>query len=173
MTSVPEQVDFPNTYRCRSGEHWDWDGVQMEILHPPSGEIFQGNNASCVLKIRRNDYSALITGDIESEAEQDLILRQQRNLPAKLLIAPHHGSLTSSTPDFIDAVDARIVLFAVGYRNRFGFPKQAIISRYRQRGIRTLETDRSGALEVETSDTGMKITRYRERYRRFWHMPDW
>lgn len=172
LTGVPGQVDYPNTSRCVSGQSWDWDGVHLEILHPPPGELFEGNNGSCVLKIRQAGYSALISGDIEKPAERDLIARQRHKLPANLLIAPHHGSMTSSTPEFINAVDPNLVLFAVGYRNRFGFPKQDIISRYRRRGIRILDTARSGAIEVHTGATGIEITGYRHQLRRFWHMAE-
>jgi len=172
LTSVPQQVNYPGTYLCESGQHWEWEGVSMEIIHPPPAGLFTGNNGSCVLKIRQEEISVLITGDIEKPAEQELIRRARDKLPANVLIAPHHGSMTSSTPEFIDAVHPAVVLFATGYRNRFGFPKQAIISRYQERGIRTLETDHSGALELETGTGGVDISRYREQHRRFWNPAD-
>ena len=144
----------------------------MEILHPAAGTGYRGNNASCVLRISQGRYTLLLTGDIEKTVEQELLSEMRGKLHADVLVAPHHGSMTSSTPAFIDAVNPAAVLFATGYRNRFGFPKQDIISRYQSRGIVTLETDRSGALEVESSAAGLKISRYRELHRRFWNWND-
>lgn len=172
LTSVPGRVDFPNTVPCMRGQAWDWDGVHLEILHPPRDTPYTGNNGSCVLKISRPGYATLITGDIEKPVELDLVDTIGDKLAANLLIAPHHGSMTSSSPEFIDAVHPDLVLFAVGYRNRFGFPKQDIISRYRMRGIRTLDTARSGAIEVTTGTGGIEIVRYRRRLHRFWQIAD-
>lgn len=90
-------------------------------------------------------------------------------LQADVLIAPHHGSKTSSTVDFIDAVAPRYVLFPVGYKNRFGFPKQAVLERYKRRGILHFDTANDGAITVNIAKDGViKAHRFRESHVKFW-----
>ena len=98
-----------------------------------------------MLRVGNDQHSILLAGDIEQLTESRLIRTLADKLSVKLLIAPHHGSKTSSSLAFIDAVSPKIVVFPVGYRNRFGFPKQDIISRYESRQVKMLNTARDGA----------------------------
>ncbi len=169
LTSVPEQISYQQVNYCQRGQSWQWDGVLFEILHPRPDANFSGNNASCVLKVTGQYGSALLSGDIEAEAEAMLLQEQGHKLSSTLLVVPHHGSRTSSSPLFIDSVAPEYALFTAGYRNRFGLPKQDIIDRYRQRGVESYLSYQSGAIQVIFSDAGTMIYENRLTNRRFWH----
>ena len=168
LSSIEEKVDHAKVRKCVEGQSWQWDGVDFEILSPIHSEGYQGNNSSCVLRIRNDQHSVVLSGDIEQAIESRLIRTLPDKLSAKLLIAPHHGSKTSSSLAFIDAVAPEIVVFPVGYRNRFGFPKQEIISRYESRQVKILNTARDGALLFRFEDSEMIFSRYRYDNQRFW-----
>jgi len=168
LTSIEEKIVHSNMDKCVAGQRWQWDGVNFEILSPNYSEDYRGNNSSCVLKVSNDHYSILLAGDIEQLVESRLVRTQADKLSAKLLIAPHHGSKTSSSPDFIDKVSPEIAIFPVGYRNRFGFPKQDIISRYESRQVKILNTARDGALLFRFETPEMIISRHRQQSWRFW-----
>src|SRR5699024_1088004 len=117
LTSAPERLSWTQPKRCIRGQPWRWDRVDFEILYPRSA-TGHGNNYSCVLRITSGKQHVLIAGDIERSAEQKLVAINAHKLSATILVAPHHGSLSSSSPAFIAAVHPKNVLFAVGYRNR-------------------------------------------------------
>ena len=168
LTSIEEKIDHSKVEKCVQGQSWQWDEVEFEILSPVHSEDYQGNNSSCVLRISNGQHSIILSGDIEQAIESRLIRTLPDKLSAKLLIAPHHGSKTSSSPAFIDALAPEIVVFPVGYRNRFGFPKQDIISRYESRQVKILNTARDGALLFRFEDSEMIFNRYRYDNQRFW-----
>lgn len=173
LTSVVDKIKHSRVEYCNRGISWHWDGVDFEILSPDSStdssdNIFRGNNSSCVLKISNTWHAVLLTGDIEKQVESRLIDTIPHKLAAQVLVAPHHGSKTSSSEDFIDAVGAEIVIFPVGYRNRFGFPKQDIISRYEARQTKILNTALDGALLFRFIDQDMDVISYRQQSLRFW-----
>lgn len=155
---------------CIDGDAWEWDGVRFEMLHPPPDlESVQSNPHSCVLRLTAAGKHVLLPSDIEATQESTLALRHPGDLAAEVLLVPHHGSRTSSTPGFITAVGARDVIFPVGYRNRFGHPKDEVVERYQQSGARLHRTDRDGALTVNLTRAGISIRREREVQRRYWH----
>ena len=168
LTSVEEKIVHSNMDKCVEGQRWQWDGVDFEILSPTLSEDYKGNNSSCVLMVSNGQHSILLAGDIEQATESRLIRTLADKLSANLLIAPHHGSKTSSSLAFIDAVSPEIVVFPVGYRNRFGFPKQDIISRYESRQVKILNTAFDGALLFRFEDHEMIFSRYRRDNQRFW-----
>ncbi|HEX4299405.1 MAG TPA: DNA internalization-related competence protein ComEC/Rec2 [Gammaproteobacteria bacterium] len=114
---------------CRRGQHWDWEGVHFEMLYPEAANPLNGNDASCVLRISGPGGSTLLVGDIMKKGEKRL-LASQSDLRSDLLVAPHHGSNSSSTPPFVAAVMPHAVWFPVGYRNRWDFPKSEVEARY-------------------------------------------
>lgn len=138
-------IDEQQVELCHQGQAWRWDGVLFEVLHPISKHSYRGNNASCVLRISNNEHSLLLTADIEKQAEREL-LRHYSQLSSDVMLVPHHGSRTSSTPKFISAVSPAIAVATSGYRNHFGFPKPDILRRYYQNGVLVLNTAQSGAL---------------------------
>ena len=168
LTSIEEKIDHSNMNKCVAGQRWQWDGIDFEILSPNHTEDYQGNNSSCVLRVSNDQHSVLLAGDIEQLTESRLVRTLADKLSVKLLIAPHHGSKTSSSLAFIDAVSPEIVVFPVGYRNRFGFPKQDIISRYESRQVKILNTARDGALLFRFEDPEVIFSRYRYDNQRLW-----
>jgi competence protein ComEC len=93
-------------------------------------------------------------------------------LHANVLVVPHHGSKTSSTPAFVERVNPEVVIFPVGYRNRFGHPHKEVVDRYGAIGSRMYRTDRDGALTlIFNSADVIRIEPYRAAYRRYWQTP--
>lgn len=152
---------------CHEGMRWQWDGVTFDVLHP-GREAGGENDSSCVLRIHGAGGSALLTGDIERGGEAALLAR---GLPATdIVVAPHHGSRTSSSPDLVRALRPRIVAFSAGYRNRWGLPKKEIVERWRAAGAETFSTVDGGALELSIGDGGIQPTReHRRSAARYWH----
>lgn len=161
---------LPGTRACVRGQAWVWEGVNFAVLSPAAGADYQGNNSSCVLKISGPGGSALLSGDIERPAERALLEADAAGLRSDLLVAPHHGSNSSSTPAFISAVSPALVLFPVGYRNRWGFPKPEVRERYREAGAELADSIADGALGVNFTP-GMRpavVMRYRWDAARLW-----
>jgi competence protein ComEC len=152
---------------CQLGQRWTWDGVQFEVLHP-SGSIFSGNNNSCVLKIDNGHSRILLPGDIEKPAEYYLIEKARDHLASTILVAPHHGSKTSSTQDFIDTVNPRYVLFSIGYLNRFHFPNARVVQRYQDQAAIVYDSVHDGAITFKLKGRHISISRYRKENERFW-----
>jgi len=162
-----------NPSRCHSGQRWQWDGATFEMLHPASHSYnrasVRDNDRSCVLRIAGRAGSILVTGDIEQRSERELLEHLSGQLSSTLLIAPHHGSRTSSSPDFVRAVGAQHVLFSTGYRNRFGHPHPLVAARYRASGAQSLRTDVSGAVTFRFGTERTAVEQWRLTQPRFWH----
>ncbi|PWB58861.1 MAG: competence protein ComEC, partial [Nitrosomonadales bacterium] len=101
-----------------------------------------------------------------------LLERTPDLLKADVMVVPHHGSLTSSTDAFIDAVRPATAIFTVGYRNRFGHPKDEVVERYRARGIKIYRSDESGALDLHFGSGGLSLQEHRQLRRRYWRFND-
>ena len=161
-----------NNRHCADGQTWQWDGVEFEILHPDAGSYsnagIRDNNRGCVLRISTGDQHMLLTADIEKETELRLLKEHPDKLPATLLIVPHHGSKTSSTDDFVVAVQSRYAVFTVGYLNRFGHPKQEVVQRYTRGGAEMLRSDQDGAILAVMDKQGVQVERYRKTHHRYW-----
>jgi competence protein ComEC len=156
--------------RCMAGQRWTWDGVTFEFLHPQEADYDSGtrsNAMSCVLRIGNGRRTALLAGDIEAAQEARLVASGD-SLRADVLLMPHHGSKTSSTPAFLDAVQPGVVLVQAGYRNRFGHPAPGVLERYRERAIRVVESARCGAA-TWTSSSPDAVACQRDVARRYWH----
>jgi competence protein ComEC len=142
------QILRPAT-RCVAGQHWHWDGVDFLVLHPQSDDyddIHKTNAMSCTLRISNGQQTALLAGDIEQAQEARLVAADRINLRADVLLMPHHGSKTSSSADFLDAVQPRIALVQAGYRNRFGHPVPSVLVRYAERQVTVVDSPHCGAM---------------------------
>src|SRR5262245_66006117 len=148
---------------CGAGESWTWDGVRFQFLNPllPA----KRNDRSCVLRISTAGSALLLTGDIERAGERALLSSDVRS---DVLLVPHHGSRTSSTPEFIAAVAPRWAIVAAGYRNRFGHPHGDVLERYEKAGARIARTDRDGAVSVFLTEAGIEVLSERHRRARYW-----
>lgn len=175
--SVGPSVDQAPPYKraCESGQQWQWDGVTFTVLHPDPNSGAQalhrsGNDSSCVLHVRGRDGTALLTGDIEADAERQLLDRGLSQ--ATVVVAPHHGSDTSSSLHFVAAARPDVTIFSTGYRNRWNFPRPAVVQRWREAGARTYDTGASGAISVafepSMDATNVQVREQRHTRRRYW-----
>jgi len=169
LSSVPEQLNPYSAISCIAGQEWLWDGVLFKMLSPPTSLFNDENNNSCVLKISTAHGSILLTGDIEKDAEATLVKIYPDELQSKVLVAPHHGSKTSSTLSFLSAVRPEIILIPAGAPNRFGFPHKAVLERYEKIQAEHLITGKEGAITVELLAQGVTISGYRELAGRYWN----
>lgn len=163
---------IPDSRRCIAGQAWVWDRVRFEVLHPSlasyAQQYIRDNERSCVLRISTGKHSVLLASDIEKGSEQQLLTKYRDQLPATLLLVPHHGSKTSSTPAFIQVVHPRYAVFTVGYRNRFHHPYSQVYKRYRDAGSELLRSDVDGAIIVNMDKENFSIERYRHSHARYW-----
>jgi competence protein ComEC len=163
------KVSFQPVANCHDLEDWVWDGVEFSFLETAFIEGSRNNN-SCVLQARYGDSAVLIPGDVEKEAEYQLLSRYGVSLQSALLIAPHHGSKTSSTYPFLKTVKPIQAVFAAGYGNRFNHPAEEIRSRYHALGISTYTTSNTGMLSFELgNDAGEGAAK---RFRGDWAFDD-
>ncbi|HEY7986702.1 MAG TPA: DNA internalization-related competence protein ComEC/Rec2 [Methylophilaceae bacterium] len=162
----------PQPRRCYAGQQWQWDGVSFEMLHPTwqsyDIEKLKDNDRGCVLKVTSRFGTLLLPADIESPSEQMLVETQPDALIADVLVVPHHGSKTSSTPDFIAHVHPLIAIFTTGYRNRFGHPKPEIVERYKDSGSRMYRSDQDGAILLDFGVKGISANAWRKTAHRYW-----
>ncbi|WP_280150853.1 DNA internalization-related competence protein ComEC/Rec2 [Piscinibacter sp. XHJ-5] len=158
--------------RCHGGQAWEWDGVRFQVLQPPApayGARLKSNAMSCVLRISSPaSGSVLLSGDIERDQEARLVAEQPEALRSDWLLVPHHGSRTSSTESFVDAVQPRGAVVQAGYRNRFGHPAGDVVARYRRRGIIVFDTASCGAWQWPGGPQGQGVCQ-RDVARRYWH----
>ena len=174
--------------RCYAGQQWQWDGVDFTVLHPNSADydtVQKSNAMSCVLRIstRTHDQasgylgmhqiSALLAGDIEQAQEARLVglhldQAEKSSLPSTVLLVPHHGSKTSSSAAFLDAVKPDLAIVQAGYRNRFGHPASPVMVRYQERNIKTVDSAHCGAA-TWSSTNPQSIVCQRQQVKRYWH----
>jgi competence protein ComEC len=169
----PIQLASGRSEKCRAGQSWQWDGVRFDMLHPVeesySDVRLKTNALSCVLKITTSHGSVLLPADIEKKTEYQLLARDGDVLAATVLVAPHHGSKTSSTEEFVHRVNPALVIFTVGYRNRFSHPREEVMDRYRAIGSRVLRSDTDGAVLLRFATGSVAVERMRTLRRRYWH----
>ena len=175
--------------RCVAGQHWEWDGVQFDVLHPQAADYdtpSKSNAMSCVLRISNGAQTALLVGDIEQPQEERLVAEYGRVtaaasegeaappggiLHADVLLVPHHGSKTSSSPAFLDAVAPRIGIVQSGYRNRFGHPTAPVLARYKARQVQIVDSPHCGAFMWQSwrPELPSEEACYRQQALRYWH----
>jgi len=170
LAGEPQATPALGAQHCLAGMRWFWDGVTFEVLHPPPGWEGSDNDGSCVIRVSGPGGSVLLTGDIEAAAERYLVQTRGPALASDVLLIPHHGSKTSSSPGFLSAVHPTTALVSTGYRNRFGFPRPAVAARYRALGAVMRDTARQGAISLSVEPRGGIVLERgaREGDPRFW-----
>jgi competence protein ComEC len=170
----PALAPLGQVQRCQAGQRWEWDGVALEVLHPPAGPLAdpaqalrQSNAGSCVLLLRSaTGATALLTGDIT--AAQERALAQAQVLPRiDWLLVPHHGSRSSSSTALVQAAAPRWAVVQAGYRNRYGHPVPQVVQRYQEVGAKVVRSDRCGAVHW-SSALPARLVCERQRAPRYW-----
>jgi competence protein ComEC len=168
LSGEADRIASDSALPCIAGTVWHWDGVDFGILHPVDAEL-EGNDSSCVLRVSTGDTSVLLTGDIGASVEADLEAAQHERLRSTILVAAHHGSDTSTSTEFLQAVAPRYVLYGVGFANRFGFPSLAVRERVAGFGAQQVSTARTGAIAFRLRADGLEGPWLRRRdERRLW-----
>ena len=162
--------------KCQAGQSWHWDGIDFYVWHPQLQEdpksqykSTKPNDMSCVIEVRNSHHSIWLTGDIEKNAERLIVERliedqthlqtiQRRNL---ILMAPHHGSKSSSTPSFLEYLDPEFAFSQTGYKNRYQHPHPDIVKRYQDGEIDLLDTVQTGAQIWSTEGAQFRIKKFR------------
>lgn len=148
---------------CVDGARWEWDGVVFTTWR--WREASPGNAASCLLKVDAQGESLLLTGDVDAAAEKALLVKG-RDLRASWLQVPHHGSRSSSSAAFLDAVAPHGALLSRAWHNPFGHPHPSVVARYQERGIALYDSAELGAIRLQLGAT-QGVFAWRERPR-FW-----
>jgi competence protein ComEC len=192
FTQSDSMIFPPKAIKCFAGQKWHWDEVEFEVLAPTLASYedasIKDNNRSCVVKVSSQFGSLLLPGDIEKGAENALLYvigsdglqdaasgaaiypHLASRLESDVVIAPHHGSKTSSTSEFVQAVDAQHAIFTVGHLNRFKHPKGFIEERFAENGALTYRSDYHGALTLDFTQTnGINVNALRQSQPRYWH----
>lgn len=176
LNQLAEQQHIP-TMNCHEQHAWQWDNINFEPIPipelPDNNKANADNNRSCILRIRNTQHSVLLTGDVEAFSEALLLISQPaERLRSSVLLAPHHGSKTSSTQAFLQAVNPKTVVIQAGWNNSYGHPHPDVLARYQRAGMDILQTPQLGALEFQFSSTLPTFTwtsasMVRDRY---WHL---
>lgn len=161
--------------RCEAGVSWQWDGVDFTFMRPQAadyGLALSTNAMSCVLWVRaaatdRPAASALLTGDMPAAQEAELVRRWPQGQRVDVLLAPHHGSKTSSSDLLLDALQPAHVIVQSGYRNHYGHPSPQVLARWRRRGIPWVNSPACGAATWHSDKPGA-VSCYREAVPRYW-----
>jgi competence protein ComEC len=165
----PLQALRPAT-RCEAGQHWQWDGVDFDVLHPRADDYAASprpNALSCVLRISNGAQTALLVGDIE-QAQEARLVASGAPLRSDVLLVPHHGSKTSSSAAFLDQVKPSVALVQSGYRNRFGHPAESVLVRYAERQIAVFDSPHCGASRWQSIQP-QAVQCERGQAIRYWH----
>jgi competence protein ComEC len=137
-------------------------GAFVEILHPMERLLSRkSNDNSLVVRVSSGGTSFLFPGDLEAAGEQQLISRSGSKLRSDVLLAPHHGSRSSSSKPFLEAVAPKVCVISSGHANPFGFPSQEVLERLKGQGCRVLRVDEVGAVELSVAQEGFQISSFR------------
>jgi competence protein ComEC len=161
----PDVVKLPGD-TCERGQSWRWDGVEFRMLHPAPDFAPRGNDSSCVLKITAAGGSLLIAGDVERRGEAALLEAEPG--ATDVVVVPHHGSATSSSPALVAALGARHAVVSAGFANRWGFPKPEVTARWRRSGAAVAVTADAGAVSIDLTRDRVAIGGERDVRHRYW-----
>lgn len=170
ITSRPDKI--AGATRCAAGQSWRYGATRFEIISPADATPSGSNNHSCVIAIEHFATRLLISGDIEKQVERFLLKQSAAGiakLKAEIMLVPHQGSKTSSTAEFLDAVQPQLALVAAGYLNHYGHPHEQVMQRYRERETKIHSTIDDGSILILIDGDGWRTSSYRHSQQRFWH----
>jgi competence protein ComEC len=159
--------------RCQAGQRASLGALELTVLNPP-GALYDRprattNQKSCVILVQIGATRALLTGDVPAREEAAMVAASGSGLRAQLMVAPHHGSKTSSSEVFVDTVAPRWVSVQAGYRSRFGHPHPDVLSRYARHGAQVVRSDWSGAARWRFGPDGsVVLEQWRLDHARYW-----
>ncbi|NBM80272.1 DNA internalization-related competence protein ComEC/Rec2 [Proteus sp. G2659] len=159
--SIRSSFDDPSHLACLSNESWQWKGLQFDALWPPNKVLSPKNNQSCVINVSDGKHTILLTGDIEKEAEAQLVRVKKDQLKADVLQVPHHGSQTSSTLAFIQTVSPKFALVSAARYSLWRLPSDKVYLRYKKEAINWLTTSISGQISIEFNQDNIDVFTYR------------
>jgi competence protein ComEC len=168
VSSAPLTVD---TQICQRWQQWDWGPLQLTVLSPQHSSGGEINEDSCVLRISDGNNSVLLTGDVQRQAEAELTQLPADLLRSQILSSPHHGSKSSSSPEFIATVSPNYVVHSAGYQNRWHHPHQEILARYQQ--SQQWITARDGLVSFEISKNSINVRPFRRSQPWYRNMDAW
>ncbi|MBT1452009.1 DNA internalization-related competence protein ComEC/Rec2 [Glaciecola sp. XM2] len=172
LQALKDSIAINNIYTpadaCVRSKRFFQDDITADIIWPLSPQSGHENNHSCVIMLHVNGHRILFAGDIEQSVEASLVA-SEADLKADILIAPHHGSNSSSTPAFVNAVSPQYVVFTAGYANRWGHPHRDVFNRYVQQGSYTVQTGKQGAVEFALGENEVRMRTYRDDMYNRWY----
>lgn len=178
-TGEPEKLNVSAMMQCDVQSTFELDGgLSAVVLWPRLGFDALGegkiksNNRSCVVLVEFKGRQILLTGDIEVEVERYLLNHDLLPMGIDVLIAPHHGSRTSSSRAFVEQLRPKHVIFSAGYKNRYRHPAKTIVERYEQVGSRIWNTAYHGAIEVTIRDEELNVRAQRCSHSRLWTLDE-
>ena len=152
FTSAPQLITHLHAQYCVAGQSWVWDNVHFITLNPGPRSVYQDNNSSCVIQISGRGGKMLLTGDIEKLMEYELVYQYGTQLQSAVLLVPHHGSHTSSSHAFLNAVSPQYAIISAGELNRYHLPSHIVLSRYQQNRVKVYNTANLGAIMIKFGD---------------------
>ena len=157
LMAIVQEHDIQTHTLCRDTPDREIGGVRIQILHPPCGRTgLDTNDASLVLRLSHGEVDFLFSGDVERAGERALLARPTR-LESEILKVPHHGSRSSSTRPFLQAVSPQVAIASLGHNNRFRFPAPEVVERYEQQGVELLRTDQVGTVTVRSDGKSYRV----------------
>jgi competence protein ComEC len=168
-SKITKEYSFAKTGSCKQGDDFIWQGLTFSVLWPVTIQENENDN-SCVINISDGKYNVLLTGDISRKVEKLLTANPEiaKKLKADVIIAPHHGSKTSSSSRFIKAVSPDAVIFSAGFLNRWHMPNKAVLKRYEEFNVTPYSTADQGMIQIKIEEQGLEIQSYREHIKPYW-----
>jgi competence protein ComEC len=177
LTSIdrdhPMLQAVPDVQRCQAGQRASLGALQLTVLNPPAALYDRPrattNEKSCVILVQTGSTRALLTGDVPIREEAVMVRTFGADLQARLVVAPHHGSKTSSSEAFVGAVHPQWVSIQAGYRSRFGHPHPQVVARYERHGAQIVRSDWGGAARWRFEPDGsVALEQWRLDHARYW-----
>lgn len=160
---------IPQKQACIAGDTWQVGDFELEVIWPTQDtSLKKSNDQSCVVLVRSDKFKILLTGDIEKSAEYALLDVLELLGPIDVVLAPHHGSNTSSTYAFISAVQARHVVFSHGYKNRYRHPSAKVVERYKAFDTELWSTAEDGAITFRFANNTLDVVAERQHFSKPW-----